>query len=127
MTWPNFEKTKHILVIDDHDAVISTFKIIIEANHYMGHYPNVFDVKPHCQLLSNTVTISMIFIDYQLPGYTGVDLIPTLETLFPHTPIIGMSSCCDARQLFINHGILTFLNKPFNLHQLQHLINHRST
>lgn len=123
MLWSNFEKMKHILVIDDYDAVISTFKIVLDSSKYCGHYPDVLDVLNQCEIVSARVMVSMIFLDYELPGYKGVDIMDRLNMMCPQTPIIGMSACDEAEKKFMDHGAIHFLNKPFDMDGLCRLMD----
>lgn len=115
---------KHILVIDDHDAVISAFKMVLDSSKYCGHYPDVLDVFNQCEMVKDRVVVSMIFLDYELPGYNGVDIMDRLNMMCPHTPIIGMSARDEAEKKFTEHGAIHFLNKPFGCADILDVLDH---
>ncbi|PKL39616.1 MAG: two-component system response regulator [Spirochaetae bacterium HGW-Spirochaetae-1] len=63
-------------------------------------------------------TIDLAFIDYQMPGMNGIDLIRHMRDLHPEAPIIMITSVNTDNSLrlrAIEAGATEFLNKPLNM------------
>jgi DNA-binding NtrC family response regulator len=61
-----------------------------------------------------------VLLDKNMPGLSGVDLLPSLRTMCPDTPIILTSAFGDAetKQEAVSKGAYAYLPKPFTTQSL---------
>ena len=60
----------------------------------------------------------LAFVDYQMPGMNGIELIQKLRPLYPEIPIImitGIDAITDLKIEAIEAGATEFLSKPLNM------------
>lgn len=108
-----------ILVVEDH---ADSQKITCELLSILGHSPQGVATAEQALNLLNTSTFDVVLTDINLPGMSGVELARHIARDFPALKII-FSSGYGA----ISSDILKFeyfsLPKPFNLMELQNLLN----
>lgn len=65
-------------------------------------------------------SFAAVLLDKNMPGLSGVDLLPSLRTMCPDTPIILTSAFGDAEteQEAMSKGAYAYLPKPFTTQSL---------
>jgi len=65
--------------------------------------------------------VDVVFVDYRMPGMDGLQLLERLQSEVPDLPVV-MLTATESIQLAvkaIKAGAFDYLNKPFNYHQIQ--------
>jgi DNA-binding NtrC family response regulator len=67
----------------------------------------------------------LILMDKNMPGPSGLDLLPGLRRVCPHSPIIMMTAFGDVPSYMeaMEKGAVEFLFKPFRMEELQAAIS----
>lgn len=90
-------KTEHIFVIDDDKFFakyfIMRFKLLVNDSVEFHHFTSLLPVFKANEM----VQPSLIFLDNELSGETGVDAIPEMLEQYPGSEIILISSVDDPR------------------------------
>jgi DNA-binding NtrC family response regulator len=72
----------------------------------------------------NSFKPDLILTDYDMPGTNGLDLIRDVKALIPHVTIVMTTACqkIETAVEAMKRGAEDFLTKPFNLYQLDLMI-----
>lgn len=116
---------KQILLIDD-DMDAKTFIMLalcrIEARFECIHVNRVTEAFRVCK----SRLPEIIFLDYQMPGFNGIDFLKQYRALFPenNTPIIFYSSLLnsDLVQQALSLGVKKVLPRPGSVTSIARLI-----
>lgn len=106
-------KTEHIFVIDDDKFFakyfIMRFKLLVNDRVEFHHFTKLLPVFKANEMINP----SLIFLDNELSGESGVDAIPELLEQYPEAEIILISSINDPRlvDLALANGASRFLSK----------------
>jgi DNA-binding NtrC family response regulator len=67
----------------------------------------------------------VVVLDKNLPDWSGVDILPTVRTLVPGTPVVVITAFGDARthDEAFTRGAYDLLLKPFSLDDLLDVLN----
>jgi PAS domain S-box-containing protein len=129
--------TKNIITTKKKD--LSNIKIlIVEDNtinqHIVVKYLNKLNITnidianngiEAINLVSNNNKYNIIFMDIHMPVLNGYDATKQLRNLFITIPIIAMTASVFDEDIYkcINIGMNDHLSKPFNLEDLENIIN----
>ncbi len=106
-------KTEHIFVIDDDKFFakyfIMRFKLLVNDRVEFHHFTSLLPVFKANEM----VQPSLIFLDNELSGETGVDAIPEMLEQYPGSEIILISSVDDPRLVdqALANGASRFISK----------------
>jgi len=106
-------KTEHIFVIDDDKFFakyfIMRFKLLVNDSVEFHHFTSLLPVFKANEM----VQPSLIFLDNELSGETGVDAIPEMLEQYPGSEIILISSVDDPRLVdqALANGASRFISK----------------
>jgi len=106
-------KTEHIFVIDDDKFFakyfIMRFKLLVNDRVEFHHFTSLLPVFKANEM----VKPSLIFLDNELSGETGVDAIPEMLEQYPDSEIILISSVDDPRLVdqALANGASRFISK----------------
>jgi two-component system response regulator HydG len=69
-------------------------------------------------------SFSAIILDKNMPGLSGLDLLPGLRTLCPETPIILITAFggMDTHQVALERGAFEYSGKPFRMGELLQML-----
>src|SRR3982750_4643069 len=72
-------------------------------------------------------TLILILSDINMPGMTGLELLPKVRELRPDVPVIMITAYGDpqTRQKAVDHGAAGFLTKPIDFESLRQEIANR--
>jgi CheY-like chemotaxis protein len=72
-------------------------------------------------------TLILIFSDINMPGMTGLDMLPEMRTRRPDVPVIMITAYGDAetRRTALDRGAEGLLTKPIDFGQLRQVIDAR--
>jgi DNA-binding NarL/FixJ family response regulator len=101
-----------VLIVDDERPVRESLARILHREGY-----EVIDCPDGLRALEQLrrTAFDAIVTDLEMPGLSGLDLIPMLRTLAPRTPVIVLTAHCTAENAIaaLRHGgAYDFLTKP---------------
>jgi signal transduction histidine kinase len=88
----------NILLVDDDEVDRMMIQRMLDKSsfkHSLTAFDNAIDAKKH--LMDSTVSYDCIFLDYQLPGTDGLDLLKQFKSIGIETPIAILTSQGDER------------------------------
>jgi CheY-like chemotaxis protein len=106
-----------ILVVDDDAAVRAFLAEFFEQQNF-----DVRTAQSGAQALGllQVESFEVIFVDFQMPGMTGLEVAAAVRRTHPHTPIAlatGTANSLDI-DMVIRAGITRMFQKPFDLETL---------
>lgn len=106
-----------ILVIEDESALLETIRQFLESNKYVVE--SASDFASGMEKVG-TYDYDCILLDRMLPGGSGIDILKSVKSLNPKTPVIILSAkdSVDDKVLGLDLGADDYLAKPFNLMEL---------
>ncbi|MFZ2094763.1 MAG: response regulator [Pseudolabrys sp.] len=120
-----------ILVIDDEPDVEMLFRQQFRRDIRAGRFTMEFaqSAPAALQCLSEARTASLILIlsDINMPGMSGLELLPKAKAMRPDVPIIMITAYGDAetKQKALEGGAETLLTKPIDFGALRSEIDTR--
>lgn len=120
-----------ILVIDDEPDVEMLFRQQFRRDIRAGRFTMEFaqSAPAALQCLSEARTASLILIlsDINMPGMSGLELLPKAKAMRPDVPIIMITAYGDAetKQKALEGGAETLLTKPIDFGALRNEIDTR--
>lgn len=120
-----------ILVIDDEPDVELLFRQQFRRDMRAGRFTMEFaqSAPAALQCLSESRTASLILIlsDINMPGMSGLELLPKAKAMRPDVPIIMITAYGDAetKQKALEGGAETLLTKPIDFGALRNEIDTR--
>jgi CheY-like chemotaxis protein len=120
-----------VLVIDDEPDVELLFRQQFRRDMRAGRFTMEFaqSAPAALQCLSESRTASLILIlsDINMPGMSGLELLPKAKAMRPDVPIIMITAYGDAetKQKALEGGAETLLTKPIDFGALRNEIDTR--
>ncbi len=114
--------TARVLVVDDDDEMRALLRRTLEAD---GFQVTERDRGTRVVETLRGAPFDLIILDKEMPGLTGLDLLPVLHREFPQVPVVlvtafgGGQVAASALRL----GAASYLEKPFKLGQLRDAID----
>jgi CheY-like chemotaxis protein len=120
-----------ILVVDDEPDVEALFRQQfrrdLRAQRFAMEFTN--SATEALAFVADTTEQSpiLIFSDINMPGMTGLEMLPKLKALYPEVPVIMITAYGDAetRRKAIERGAVGLLTKPIDFALLRHEIDTR--
>lgn len=99
-----------VLLADGQTRVRSALRLALEQNSLIGMVDEVTDAE---SLLADVATLcpDLLLLDWELPGQTAGELLPTLRQLCPHLYVIALSGHPEAGQAALAAGADAFFSK----------------
>jgi CheY-like chemotaxis protein len=120
-----------ILVVDDEPDVESLFRQQFRRDLRAGRYVMEFaqSAPAALQRIGDAEGVSLILVlsDINMPGMTGLELLPKAKALRPDVPVIMITAYGDAetRRRALEGGAETLLTKPIDFAALRSEIDTR--
>ena len=114
-----------ILVVDDEPDVEQLFRQQFRRDLRSGRFAMEFAQSAAAALdrIAGTAERSLILIlsDINMPGMSGLELLPRAKSLRPNVPIIMITAYGDAetRRKALEHGAESLLTKPIDFGDLR--------
>jgi CheY-like chemotaxis protein len=114
-----------ILVVDDEPDVEMLFRRQFRRDLRTGRFTMDFaqSASDALQKIGNAGTASLILIlsDINMPGMTGLELLPKAKALWPDVPVIMITAYGDAatKRKALEGGAETLLTKPIDFTALR--------
>jgi CheY-like chemotaxis protein len=120
-----------ILVVDDEPDVEmlfrQQFRHDLRADRFKMEFAQSGDMA--LQRIADAADVSLILIlsDINMPGMTGLELLPKAKALRPDVPVIMITAYGDAetRRKAIERGAVGLLTKPIDFALVRHEIDNR--
>ncbi|CDT07003.1 putative Two component transcriptional regulator, LytTR family [Sphingobacterium sp. PM2-P1-29] len=107
-------------VIDDMPAITRLIKTFIEQTPLTSFAGGETDaLKAYNSLLNGKIDADVVFLDIEMPGVSGLDLIEPLSKV---TNVILISGHKDYGQQAFERGAVGYIFKPFDLAKFQNTI-----
>jgi NarL family two-component system response regulator LiaR len=116
-------KKIRVMVVDDHDMVIKGLSVLLEMSpdfEMVGKASNGRDAIEECRRLQPDV----LLIDLVMPGMGGVEAIPSIRKVSPHTQIITLTNFKDEEMVqgALKGGAIGYLLKNVSVDDLSNAI-----
>ena len=111
-----------VLVVDDDDEMRILLRRTLEFD---GYEVTERDRGTHVLEALRGAPFDLIILDKEMPGLTGLDLLPMLRREFPQVPVV-LVTAFGGRQIAasaLRLGAASYLEKPFRLGQLRDVID----
>jgi CheY-like chemotaxis protein len=111
-----------VLVVDDDDEMRILLRKMLESD---GCQVTERDRGMYVLEALRSAPIDLIILDKEMPGLTGLDLLPLLRREFPEVPVVFVTAF-GGRQVAasaLRLGATSYLEKPFRLGQLRDVID----
>lgn len=111
-------KTLHAMYVED-DAVIRE-SVAASLEYFFSKVSTAASYDEALTLYHNE-NIDILFVDIEMPGKNGIELVKTIRKLDQKTPIIMMTAYTDKQYLLklVNLNIQQYLVKPITLDKLK--------
>jgi DNA-binding NtrC family response regulator len=113
-----------ILVVDD-DAEMRALlvDVLSDEGYAVDEVPNGSEAL----IRLRTESFAAIILDKNMPGLSGLDLLPGLRTICPETPVILITAFGDVSTFMdaMEKGAFEYIFKPFRMEELL-LVLHRA-
>ena len=121
----------YILVVDDEPDVEALFRQQFRRDLRAGRFqmefaPSAPDALRRVAEVHDPALI-LILSDINMPGMSGLDMLPKVRADFPHVPVIMITAYGDAetRRTAIERGAIGLLTKPIDFAELRQEIDTR--
>jgi len=111
-----------VLVVDDDDEMRALLRRTLEFD---GYQVTERDRGTHLVETLREAPFDLIILDKEMPGLTGIDLLPILRREFPHVPVVFVTAFGGhhVATSAIRLGAASYLEKPFRLGQLRDIVD----
>lgn len=102
-----------ILIVDDHGLVREGLQAILSRSELAAQYLEAWDAGSLRQQLAQNPDVTLVLLDIQLPGCSGLDLLDEILRRLPRLPVIMLSADHDSRTVTqsLQQGASGFLPK----------------
>jgi two-component system response regulator PilR (NtrC family)/two-component system KDP operon response regulator KdpE len=115
-------KGSFILIIDDEPDICKLLQLSLVKHGYNVKYVHALT---EGMLYLQQEQPDLLFLDIHLPDGSGLDALPAIKMKCPALPVITISAYDNGmeKQKALNAGASYFLAKPFNVKNLDELMN----
>ena len=117
------------LLIDDNQVSLKAIKDMlnninsIEKVSVANNYFEAINFIKH-ELENNTFNIDLILLDFDMLTINGFEILKNLQDInLDDVLIVAMSTNIQNKKTSLQRGVVDFLHKPFDLEELQSVIN----
>ncbi len=120
-----------ILVVDDEPDVEvlfrQQFRRDLRAKRFTMEFAQSAPAALQCIRDAGNVTLILILSDINMPGMSGLDLLPKAKVLRPNVPVIMITAYGDAetKRKALENGAEAILTKPIDFVMLRNEIDMR--
>lgn len=115
-------KQFNVLIIDDEEAQIASLKSFLGKRNY-----NIYTAASGEEgfLIAKDNMIDIILTDFQMPGWSGLDVVKNIKQLNPGVDIVVMTAygTIEMAVNMMKEGAYDYLIKPINLDELESKLN----
>ena len=120
-----------ILVVDDEPDVEALFRQQfrweLRAQRFVMEFASSATDALARVAVPNKQSLTLIFSDINMPGMTGLEMLPKVKALRPEVPVIMITAYGDpeTRRKVLEHGASDLLSKPIDFTLLRSEIDSR--
>ncbi|HOP06554.1 MAG TPA: response regulator [candidate division Zixibacteria bacterium] len=106
-----------VLLVDDEEELVST---LVERLEYRGFSASYCTNGQDALKMLREESYNVVVVDLKLPGMSGVDLLQTIRTAYPHLPVLMVTGHGAGGNDGFQppDGAFAFLVKPINIDEL---------
>jgi DNA-binding NtrC family response regulator len=106
-------KKEKILVIDDEKNLRVSLSMILER---AGYVVTVSSGSEEALEALELNSFDLVFLDLNMPGMNGIDLLPVVLNLYPRMPVLILTGngSLETAQKAVDFGVKGYLLKPIN-------------
>jgi DNA-binding NtrC family response regulator len=111
-----------VLVVDDDDGMRALLRRMLEDE---GYQVMELDRGSRVMQVLRDVPFDLIILDKEMPGISGLELLPMLRNEFPEIPVVFVTAF-GGHQIAaraIRLGATSYLEKPFRLARLRDAVH----
>ena len=107
-----------IMVVDDEQEVRESFSVILEDRYDLAM---VESGEEALSALQNRSDIRLVFLDYKLPGMSGLDVLKVLRQSGIRTPVVMVTGrgTRDTAEEALQFDIEDYITKPFRIKEIE--------
>jgi two-component system response regulator AtoC len=112
---------RKVLIVDDERDMLSNCTRILRR---CGYECLAAETSEHGLALVHTVQPDVVLVDLRMPGKSGIDIVKTVKSRYPHIEVVLMTAYATIETAVdaIKQGAFDYLPKPFTADQLQAVI-----
>ncbi len=107
-----------VLIVDDDNDVLNELRLMLLSNGIR----DIITLSDSRSVLSELDKggVSVLLLDWIMPGLTGAELLPTIIQRFPHIPVIVITAVSDVQTVVscIKLGAFDYITKPVDSDRL---------
>ncbi len=109
-----------ILVVDDDPGMQETVRMVLGPEYKYAFASNTYQA----ELVFQKMELDLVLLDLNLPGASGLDLLPILRKVQPEAQVIIITAfgTYDAALKAIRHKVASFLEKDFTPSELRAVV-----
>lgn len=109
-----------LLIVDDERGSREALRLTFSTGYTVFTAATVEEA----QVVFSREQIDLVLLDVVMPGRTGLDFLRQLHADHPDLPIIMVSASTAVPSVVeaIRHGALDFVNKPFDVENIRHIV-----
>src|SRR5262245_46705783 len=112
---------RKVLIVDDERDMLSNCTRILRRR---GYECLSAETSEQGLALVHTVQPDVVLVDLRMPGKSGIDIVKTVKSYYPHIEVVLMTAYATIETAVdaIKQGAFDYLPKPFTADQLQAVI-----
>ena len=112
---------RKVLIVDDERDMLTNCTRILRR---CGYECLTAETSEQGLALVHTVQPDVVLVDLRMPGKSGIDIVKTVKSQYPHIEVVLMTAYATIETAVdaIKQGAFDYLPKPFTADQLQAVI-----
>ena len=113
--------SRKVLIVDDEREMLTNCTRILRR---CGYECLTAETSEQGLALVHTVQPDVVLVDLRMPGKSGIDIVKTVKSQYPHMEVVLMTAYASIETAVdaIKQGAFDYLPKPFTADQLQTVI-----
>jgi DNA-binding NtrC family response regulator len=113
--------SRKVLIVDDEREMLTNCTRILRR---CGYECLTAETSAQGLALVHTVQPDVVLVDLRMPGKSGIDIVKTVKSQYPHMEVVLMTAYASIETAVdaIKQGAFDYLPKPFTADQLQTVI-----
>jgi two-component system response regulator AtoC len=115
------DTSRKVLIVDDERDMLTNCARILRR---CGYECLTAETSEQGLALVHTVQPDVVLVDLRMPGKSGIDIVKTVKSRYPHMEVVLMTAYATIETAVdaIKQGAFDYLPKPFTADQLQAVI-----
>ncbi|HNW59444.1 MAG TPA: sigma-54 dependent transcriptional regulator [bacterium] len=116
------QEATHILIVDDEDLLREGCRRLLEISGYK--VATAADAETGLQLAASGA-FEIVFVDFRMPGMTGLEFIRRMQETSPATDVVMMTGYASIEMAVeaMKNGARDYISKPFEAEQLLTIVS----